>query len=244
MDSTTSESVAWRAYARSLAVHGYGYPLWDANPTEDYGEIFVGDVGYIRGGVFKHLFHTVQESYPQPLNNRCPEGFEKLSPPNLLVTKPYRKIDQPHVLSRSIKGARVEGGASILLPGQPVSASANIKFSCQEDSGALLLLEPPAMSVDIENHRMVKSYMKQQFKRWYDFANREYGIGLADDEILFVTGTTKTTAWIATTFHGHDKTEEATFSCDIQKLADFKCSVTISRSEKLFPNPDYKWGPS
>ena len=68
-------------YAEQLIPLGYGYPLWQPEPTK-HGEVLIGDVGFISGGCFYRLFNAM---LPQddPINARgVPEEFQVLEVDN------------------------------------------------------------------------------------------------------------------------------------------------------------------
>ncbi|KAI0707098.1 hypothetical protein C8Q76DRAFT_747972 [Earliella scabrosa] len=66
----------WDIYARSLEPLGYGYPLWGPEPSSEFGEVRLGDVGYIQRGHFCFLFNTMLEA-THPVNMRgVPDAFE------------------------------------------------------------------------------------------------------------------------------------------------------------------------
>ena len=50
---------AWDIYARRLMHLGHGHPLWGPEPSATFGEIRIGDVGYLRDGHFCFLFNAM-----------------------------------------------------------------------------------------------------------------------------------------------------------------------------------------
>lgn len=64
-------------YADELIARGLGLPLWHPEPTS-FGEVLVGDVGFIQEGCFYRLFNILR-SREDPCNSRgVPEGFVRL----------------------------------------------------------------------------------------------------------------------------------------------------------------------
>ena len=74
-------------YARKLWPLRHGHPLWI--PDSKTGEVFVGDVGWIREGEFRALFNSLEDAL-DPINYHrgVPSGFRPLNPPNLVIHGP------------------------------------------------------------------------------------------------------------------------------------------------------------
>ena len=64
-------------YAEQLVNRGYGLPLWQPEPTS-FGEVLIGDVGFVDDGCFYRLFNAMLPA-DDPANARgVPEGFVPL----------------------------------------------------------------------------------------------------------------------------------------------------------------------
>lgn len=74
-------------YASKLIQLRYGHPLWVPNPKT--GQVFVGDVGYIKGGEFRALFNTLEDRL-DPINfmGKVPAGFTPLDVSSLTLYGP------------------------------------------------------------------------------------------------------------------------------------------------------------
>ncbi|EKM48633.1 uncharacterized protein PHACADRAFT_266239 [Phanerochaete carnosa HHB-10118-sp] len=80
-------------YAEQLVGRGHGLPLWYPEPTEgSFGEVEIGDVGYVSEGAFIRLFNALHPA-DHPINvHGVPEGFVMLEPnPSLL------RSDKQHI---------------------------------------------------------------------------------------------------------------------------------------------------
>lgn len=76
---TTRNSAAWFTYAEQLVHRRYGFPLWHPEPNR-YGEVEIGDVGFVSEGQFIRLFNAMRPA-GDPLNTRgVPSGFVVLQP--------------------------------------------------------------------------------------------------------------------------------------------------------------------
>lgn len=64
-------------YAQRLFKYRHGYPLWQPEPTK-FGEVHIGDVGFLRDGAFYRLFNAMQPSSSSVL----PDDFIPLHMPN------------------------------------------------------------------------------------------------------------------------------------------------------------------
>ena len=102
----------WDLYARQLFPLGYGHPLW--HPEPDGGrEVMLGDVGWFENGAFYPLFNSLH-STADALNeaNGTPADFAPLR--NVKVAT-LSKINQNFLFSRSVRGVRISGSASMNL---------------------------------------------------------------------------------------------------------------------------------
>ena len=70
-------------YAQELWHLKYGHPMWIPEPDVRYGEVRLGDVGYLREGYFCFLFNCMLPAdHPAHAVRGIPEGFEILQTPS------------------------------------------------------------------------------------------------------------------------------------------------------------------
>ncbi len=81
-----------------------------------------------------------------------------------------------------------------------MAAAARVRFVCQEQSGAVLLLKRPGHRTYLNCGLYIQRYMKRNLQSWYAFATDRMGIELEDKDIIFVYGFTKTTVWAEAAF--------------------------------------------
>ena len=63
------------------AYPGFGHALWEPDPGEQNTSIGVGDVGYIREGIFHRLFNALLPAdHPSNETFGVPEHYEQLQP--------------------------------------------------------------------------------------------------------------------------------------------------------------------
>lgn len=101
-------------YAKELWSLRHGHLLWSPEPSSVFGEVNLGDVGYLDEGRFCFLFNTMRAA-EDPINKRgVPEEFQQFVPPdpNSIQYCP-NKITQTELHSRSISSVSVSAGASL-----------------------------------------------------------------------------------------------------------------------------------
>ena len=98
------------------------------------------------------------------------------------------------------------------------------------------------MSKQILSRQRIIEYMQKHFASWLELANHKFGAGLKEDELLFVSGTTKTTKWAVAAFHGQFRSKQGSVSADFGGTAGIDFSVSIS-SETL-PTSYCRTGPA
>ncbi|PCH36243.1 hypothetical protein WOLCODRAFT_166779 [Wolfiporia cocos MD-104 SS10] len=186
---------AWDIYARLLSQKGYGYPLWSPEPLEQ-GEIDIGDVGWIQDGRFIRLINTF-ESPQSPINEywKSLRDFETLDRTALepfIINQP-RRITADVLLSNGI--SKVDVGAGI----QAMNNVANLEasFKCSSDQAVLLML--PSGQGDersLIRSEQVTKFIKRNHENWYHMARDDVGVDITRDDLIFVTGWIKTSAWL------------------------------------------------
>ena len=107
-------AAGWDIYAKELFQYGHGYPLWGPEPDTTYGEVRLGDVGYLREGRFCFLFNTMRPQ-SDPINSGgVPENFDVFVPPHPKSIQHYPdKITQTQLHSGSISSVSIAAGASL-----------------------------------------------------------------------------------------------------------------------------------
>ena len=83
------------------------------------------------------------------------------------------------------------------------TTSASLRYQCMQTSGALLLLRENAHKWFLDCDRHIKSYMAVHIEQWHEFATMRLGIDVKQEDIIFVSGCTKTSVWAEATFNGN-----------------------------------------
>ena len=88
-----------------------------------------------------------------------------------------------------------------LLLTRVLSTPQNLTFSLTESNGALLvLLGRTASKTVVPNHPLM-NYIRNNAQSWHEYVARRYRGLYAEDNLLIITGWTKTTAWHLASFH-------------------------------------------
>lgn len=216
MPLAMSRDSPWDLYAKGLMPLGYGYPLWGPEPDPSFGEVNIGDVGYIRDGHFCFLFNAMR-SADHPVNQLrgVPSGFEVFRPRHSMIIDRPDEITQSQLHSKSLQSVSISAGASAGY--EPLcllfcliswtsnrdigaAASAGLQYRCSEEFGALLMLKQSANKTYLECRMHIQQYVRAHISKWCSFANDEFGIGLEEQDLIFVSGHTKTSVWGAAAF--------------------------------------------
>ena len=99
-------------YARELRAHGYGEPLWQPEPSQ-YGEVLIGDVGFIADGRFYRLFNATSAADDR-VNAEfgVPDGFVPLQYNKRVHLQTNENYLPPGpICSKSMVLAKVDGNA-------------------------------------------------------------------------------------------------------------------------------------
>ncbi|KAI0690765.1 hypothetical protein C8T65DRAFT_587694 [Cerioporus squamosus] len=236
--TSSGKSAAYDVYSKSLWGLGYGYPMWCPEPSLETGEIRVGDVGYLREGIFVCLFNAlVPADDPVNASRGVPEGFESLTLPDRLNIMTLTSPIMQQVL-RS-KGVRPVD--------DPVAGddSTRLRFRCTARTGALLLVGDPGIRQVIPPKRLVMKYMLRHHSSWMAFANDELGLGLREQDLLVIIDTTKTTSWVTVAFSKEDAKGYLNIECSgVASLSEGPLRVTVSMSHATNASVSARAGPA
>ncbi|KAI0673283.1 hypothetical protein C8Q78DRAFT_1024066 [Trametes maxima] len=240
---------AWDIYRRLLTPYGHGHPLWNPQNDSVKGGIHVGDVGYMKEWRFCHLFHaTKTPQRTQPLDDKTPEGFafiedEYANGPKstkFVIANPSDDIHATHLLSHSL--VREDISLSAGIGTQDANLAGRLKLKCIEDSGAILVLSPPALTEDIQSIGFVKRYIRRHFRNWVSFANEDHGFDVEDEDIVFVVGTKKTSTWAMVAFTSTVRADGGTLDFSISKYGHADCKLDMERT--FIPAASYARAPA
>ena len=101
-------TAAWDIYARRLMHLGYGHPLWGPEPCERFGEVRLGDVGYLQDGHFCFLFNAMCPA-DDPVNSQrgVPPNFVVFHPPDAVPIHRSHAITQTRLHSKSLRSVEI-----------------------------------------------------------------------------------------------------------------------------------------
>ncbi|KAI0707099.1 hypothetical protein C8Q76DRAFT_817206 [Earliella scabrosa] len=229
-------------YAKELSRYKLGHPLWCPDPDPSFGAVRLGDVGFLESGHFRFLFNAIDPSLNQRGN---PPNFVKLTIPDEWHSKQEIKdfITMPTMYGSSIQSLSISPGAS--LNGGPIGLGASWEFECDRAAGAFLLLKGHGHRTNLDCGLHIKNYISDNLANWYTFANDTLGIGLRDEEIVFVSGFTKTAVWAAASF-SHDSVDKAvklSGSCSLPGAASGSVQLAVQMSDSHGVAIDTRVGP-
>lgn len=93
-----------------------------------------------------------------------------------------------------------------------------------------MFLGSSAWSEEAQADLRIVKYVEDNSSRWLEFATG-LGIGLKEEQILFVSGTTKTTSWGVVAFRGKTRSLRGTVSGNIGPMVAADFSVTITGAQ-------------
>ena len=118
----------------------------------------------------------------------------------------------------------------VLLRELGASAGIGLRYQCNNESGALLLLPHPGHKTFLDCKILIQKYMRAHLHEWCAFANDELGIGLEEHDLVFVSGFMKTAACAEAAFHNGSSKAELVVSggCIVPSLTG-EFSVSMSQ---------------
>lgn len=122
-----------------------------------------------------------------------------------------------------------------------ISCGVNFTFTCTDDAGALLFLGPSGQSTEILSRQLIVDHIETHFDRWLEFANHRLRLGLSENQIIFVSGTTKTSRWGVAAFRGatREKTGKVVGNLASVAALDFSMSILDAQLSTIH----YRAGP-
>ncbi|GJE89740.1 hypothetical protein PsYK624_058460 [Phanerochaete sordida] len=235
-----SSSCAAVIYAEQLVSRGYGLPLWHPEPTK-FGEVELGDVGFVSEGSFIRLFNAMRPAHDPINDDGVPPDFvilqvnerllhsakQHVSPgPICTTTTTYRKL-----------GAEVSCATGIPGPG------ASYTFSCHSSRGAIAVLGGWGHQTWYMRNRAFRAYIAAHHASWHAFA-LDRGYDVPPDALVLVSGTLKTAEWAVATVANASAAHDLSFSAaaGLYAHAAFEVSlgsdVSMSVEQRSGPPPD------
>lgn len=121
------------------------------------------------------------------------------------------------------------------------STGVGFKFHCEEDRGAVLLLQDGAKREEAHCDSAFRQYMHLHHHSWLSFANETYGLSLQPEDVLLVRGCVKTTEWALAAFLDKGKMLQVAFQAQVGHLANVNFSV--EQSERASTSVEHRSGP-
>ncbi|KZT08295.1 uncharacterized protein LAESUDRAFT_648915 [Laetiporus sulphureus 93-53] len=169
-------------YAKELFQCRYGLPLWFPKPGR-LGEVLIGDVGFLQGGAFIHLFNAARPADDE-VNKvyGVPDDFEQFILVKWDINECTNAINAGPVCSKSATTAKVDA-----------EVGASFHSSCVDCQGAFLLLKESMNQQQLFRSKSLFVYLLRNMPRWHVFARDVCDMVLVEEDILFVSRWVKTT---------------------------------------------------
>ena len=118
----------------------------------------------------------------------------------------------------------------------PALANVDASYHCRRSTGALLSLEDDtALSTDLDNSsslRQFQSHARQNYDAILDDIRRDFGESFPLEELVFVTGTTTTGDWEASTISSHGSGGDIRLSAGDTAVAQLTGGVWVAWSSQ------------
>lgn len=121
-------------------------------------------------------------------------------------------------------------------PSSVVTVDGSGSYRCESDQGAMLCLKDYASKATLKDNQALIEYLVAHHSHWYAFATNVYGIHCRPEDIILVTGTTKTSVWTVVAFLPHQKRSlKGRIMAGIGQIAGVRGALTSERSTHLAP---------
>ena len=133
---------------------------------------------------------------------------------------------------------------SMFSQGGVASSTAGIRFTCTEETGALLVLKDRGHKTYLDCGRHIGRYMQKHLTSWYEFAAERLGIDIEEKDLMFVSGVTKTTVWAEAAFKAGSGDGELVLSAGaLTPMPLVSGEIQLGRSHTSDPFVIYRTGP-
>ncbi|EKM58729.1 uncharacterized protein PHACADRAFT_117841 [Phanerochaete carnosa HHB-10118-sp] len=224
-------------YANQLLPRRHGLPLWQPEPTK-FGEVLIGDVGFILEGCFYRLFNAIRPA-DDPVNAHF--GV----PPDFVPLR-YNETAMLHTTANYLPPGPLHSSSMRQIKSS-YGAGAAYKFSCKSDQGALVVLGDHATrSLVLQSCTAFQQYMHQYHDAWHAFATA-LGHTLDSSEIVLVSGWLKTSSWALAACTSCGRAHEVSIQAQLGSMAGVEFGIEIAEDAALSfeqrSGPTREWVP-
>ncbi|KAH9889000.1 hypothetical protein C8Q73DRAFT_175835 [Cubamyces lactineus] len=230
---------ACKVYTKLMLQRGHGYPLWEPEPNEA-GEVLIGDVGYVLDGGFYRLFNaTLAADHPVNARYGVPDGYQPFTYPEALLHRRPRILEPKPLCSKNVVAFSVEASADLGFsnPG----ASGGVRFKCSDEQAAILVLKRPGNREVLHPCRDLTQYILSNHQSWYTFARDVFRLDIAEDDIIFVSGSIKTAEWALAAATHRAREGEVSFGGEFGPLA--KATFSVPTTREMSMSLEHRTGP-
>ncbi|EKM49286.1 uncharacterized protein PHACADRAFT_107073 [Phanerochaete carnosa HHB-10118-sp] len=185
-------------YADQLRNHGHGKPLWQPEPSQ-YGEILIGDVGFIEDGCFYWLFNcTLTAEDPVHADFGVLHGYVSLEYNNRGNSVSFCSC----LLHKFFQHVVRSKGVSI-----------SYKFECKKREGAILVPGSNVTLSHVQANPRTREYVRLHHSSWHRFAI-DQGCEISPEDIVLVIGWLMTSEWAVAAVANRGKSHSILFGTE------------------------------
>ncbi|EKM49200.1 uncharacterized protein PHACADRAFT_33578 [Phanerochaete carnosa HHB-10118-sp] len=218
-------SEAALAYAAQLRNHGHGEPLWQPEPSK-YGEVLIGDVGFIEDGCFYRLFNCTLAA-DDPINSGfVPHGYVPLEYNEwaLLQTRENYLPPKP-IYSKSISQFKSEAGAA--------ADFAVVQVRMQKPGGSDPRSRFGRHLISRASESTIHEYVRMNHASWHAFAV-DQGRMIAPEDVVL---------WAVAAVANHGKSHAISFGAEggiasAEFAVEHSAEAVMSVSQRSGPKRD------
>ena len=110
-----------------------------------------------------------------------------------------------------------------------VGVGARLEFTSNRSSGALLFLGSNGRREHLDCVKLIKEYMTRSLAKWYSYAKDERGMDVREEDIVFVSGFTKTAVCATASFQHETEEQGASFrgNCTLPGIASGSAELSV-----------------
>lgn len=186
----------FNVYRDQLTSQYHGLALWNPNPPKAiYNHVSIGDVGYVREGVFIRMFNVIL-----PWDHESNRTLGEPEPYESLDCGPFTKIlevplkTQEHY-SRYVSPETNDNNAQAREPDN----AEGVTYNCR-GHGALLLLPHGGHRADIIRTKVFEDYIRDHVVSWFTWAQKNQQAIERMEDLILVSGCTLVSSWAAAAF--------------------------------------------
>ena len=123
-------------------------------------------------------------------------------------------------------------------PTTPVGAG--MKFHCSDEQGAFVFMNVPAEKNQLLASQSLIPFIRHNIDRWHEYAQTKFDLLIAREQIIFISGVTKTEDWGLGAFVNQAKGGEVAFTAQVPF---FQGTFSVQKQKTQTGNIQYRAKP-